>query len=296
MKEDDYEQLYRRAKKMRINAKSLINTMQMGAFQSLYYGHGVEFSGVREYLLGDDVRAIDWNVTARIGRPYVKLYLEDRELQFFLIIDRSLSMRTGSGGKSKLDCANETGELISLVAEQSSSPLGAVFFSNEIEFACAPKIGKKHVQFVLTQFENINEKVKAGSILINALTGSVKLLKKRSLVFVISDFRIDGWKDSLAYLALRHDVIAVRINDSLDSELPDTGSIPFMDRESGKHKIFPTSSGLFRRAWRDADTQRRKEWKSACLRCGCMPLEISTSEDPAIVLSNFFTAKLSNEI
>ena len=138
MKEQDYTQLSRRARRLQLAARSLVKSLRIGNFHSMYYGQGIEFNGVREYLRGDDVRAIDWNVTARLGKPYVKLFAEDRELNIFLVIDRSLSMYTGSHGKTRLDAAVETGELLTLVAEQSSSPVGAVFFSNRIEFALAP--------------------------------------------------------------------------------------------------------------------------------------------------------------
>ena len=289
--EQDYTQLSRRAKRLQLAARTLVKSLRLGNFHSMYYGQGIEFCGVRDYLRGGDVRAIDWNVTARLGKPYVKLFSEDRELQIFLVVDRSLSMHTGTLSRTRLDAAVETAELLTLVAEQSSSPVGAVLFSSEIEFALAPKGGKNTVQLILSRLDNYEGCKKRGSHLAAALQGSGKILRKRALVFVLSDFRAGGWRKPFSYLAGRHDVIAVRISDPIDSELPDTGSIPFTDIETLKRAIFPTSSGVFRRAWRDAERERIEKWKEECIRCGGVPLELSTADDPVLVLSRYFASR-----
>ena len=289
--EQDYTQLSRRAKRLQLAARTLVKSLRLGNFHSMYYGQGIEFCGVRDYLRGDDVRAIDWNVTARLGKPYVKLFSEDRELQIFLVVDRSLSMHTGTLSRTRLDAAVETAELLTLVAEQSSSPVGAVLFSSEIEFALAPKGGKNTVQLILSRLDNYEGCKKRGSHLAAALQGSGKILRKRALIFVLSDFRAGGWRKPFSYLAGRHDVIAVRISDPIDSELPDTGSIPFTDIETLKRAIFPTSSGVFRRAWRDAERERIEKWKEECIRCGGVPLELSTADDPVLVLSRYFASR-----
>ena len=289
--EQDYTQLSRRARRLQLAARALVKSLRLGNFHSMYYGQGIEFCGVRDYLRGDDVRAIDWNVTARLGKPYVKLFSEDRELQIFLVVDRSLSMHTGSALRTRLDAATETAELLTLVAEQSASPVGAVIFSSEIEFAIAPKGGRNTVQLLLSELDNYDGCKKRGSHLVNALQGSAKLLKKRALVFVLSDFRAGGWKKPLSFLAGKHDVIAVRISDPIDSELPDTGAIPFTDPETLRRAIFPTSSPLFRRTWRDAERNRVEKWKEECIRCGGVPLYLSTEDDPVLVLTRYFASR-----
>src|SRR5574344_1216575 len=152
------ESLVRRAALLRLTARSLADSMRSGGFRSLYRGQGIEFNGVREYLPGDDVRTIDWNVTARMDKPYVKLFEEERELPVFLVIDRSLSMNTGSAGRSRLQTACETGALLTLAAEQNQSPVGAVFFDGKIGFSCAPKSGKDRAMLLLTHFDDIPEK------------------------------------------------------------------------------------------------------------------------------------------
>ena len=147
------------------------------------------------------------------------------------------------------------------------------------------------MQLILSRLDNYEGCKKRGSHLAAALQGSGKILRKRALVFVLSDFRAGGWRKPFSYLAGRHDVIAVRISDPIDSELPDTGSIPFTDIETLKRAIFPTSSGVFRRAWRDAERERIEKWKEECIRCGGVPLELSTADDPVLVLSRYFASR-----
>lgn len=283
--------LIQKAALLRITTKTLANTLQNGSFKSLYHGQGIEFSGVREYLRGDDVRTIDWNVTARSGKPYVKIFEEERELQIFLVIDRSFSMQNGSKGKSKLHTALETAALLTFAAENNANPVGAVMFSGDIEFVCSPKSGATQTMILLSQFDKMPEKTIRGSVLANALTGAGKILKKRSLVFIISDFRIKGWEDGLTHLAQRHDVVCVKIGDPSDYNLPDVGAVPFTDPENGIRKVMPTNSKMFRASWREDGRMRNQRFTDACLKHGGYPLKISTTDDCLVSLTNFFMSR-----
>ena len=285
------ESLIQKAALLRITTKVLASSLQNGSFKSLYHGQGIEFSGVREYLRGDDVRSIDWNVTARSGKPYVKIFEEERELQIFLVIDRSLSMQTGSKGKSRLQTAMEISTLLTFAAENNGNPVGAVLCSGDIEFVCSPKNGQNQTMILLSHFDRKPENNKRGSVLSNALTGAGKILKKRSLVFVISDFRMKGWEDPLVHLASRHDVVCVRIGDPSDYSLPEMGAIPFTDPENGIKKLLPTNSRMFRASWREDGRMRQQRWVDNCLKHGGYPLKISTTEDPLAVLTSFFTTR-----
>ncbi len=286
----DRESLIKRAAILRITTKSLASAMQNGAFRSLYRGQGIEFSGVREYLRGDDVRTIDWNVTARSGKPFVKIFDEERELQIFLIVDRSLSMQEGTKSKSRLESATEIAALLALSSERNANPIGAVLFSKEIEFAIQPKNSSDQTMLLLSRLDEAPKRQK-GTALAAALKGAGKLLKKRSMIFILSDFRASGWEDELAQIAARHDVVAVRITDSMDSSLPEIGSIVVRDSESGTRRIFPTMSKTFRGQWREDAAMRTKRWTDTVLRRGGIPLSISTSEDPLNSLMNFFTQR-----
>ncbi|MCR5046545.1 MAG: DUF58 domain-containing protein [Treponema sp.] len=286
----DRESLIKRAAALRITTTSLASAMQNGAFRSLYHGQGIEFAGVREYLRGDDVRTIDWNVTARSAKPFVKIFEEERELQIFLIVDRSVSMQEGSKSKTRLESATEIAALLTFSAERNSNPVGAVLFSGQIEFAIKPKSSANQTLLLLSRLDEMPDRSK-GTALAASLSGAGKLLKKRSLVFVLSDFRAGGWEDSFAHLAARHDVVAVRITDSIDSSLPEIGSVMVRDPERGIRRLFPTMSKTFRSEWREDAAMRSKRWTDSVLRRGGIPLSISTSEDSLSALLTFFSQR-----
>lgn len=281
------DSLSKKATYLRFSAKTLVENLKLGSFRSLYKGQGVEFSGVREYLRGDDVRAIDWNVTARMGRSYVKVFDEEHELQIFLVVDRSASMFCGVNGIVKYETVAEIAALLTLVAESSASPIGAVFFDGEIHFSCKPASGKERTMLLLSKLDKV-EKIKEGSVLANAIQGATKLLKNRSLVFVISDFRSTGWEEPFKLLAQKNDVVALRVTDSFDFELPDMGSVPFVDGETGFSCVLPTSAEGLKSAWKEDFKYRTQKWKDFCIRHGASPLTISTEEDIVRVLSSFF--------
>lgn len=288
---ENRKSLARRATLLQLSARKIADGMRSGTFKSLYYGHGIEFSGVRDYLRGDDVRSIDWNVTARLGKPYVKTFEEERELNVLIIADRSFSMTSGAGKKSRLETAMECASLLTLASEQNNSPVGAVLFDGEITFSSIPKAGRNQSLLLLTHFDEYNEEHRNGSALDNALHGAEKVLKKKSLIFIFSDFRTSLWEEPFARLCAKHDVVAVRITDRLDEELPSIGSIPFEDMESSRREFLPTSSDEFKLAWENDNSRRVSEWKKLCYRHGAIPLEISTDSEPVVELSKFFSQR-----
>ena len=288
---ENHSSLKARSSKLRLIAKGIADGMKVGNFRSVYHGQGIEFSGVREYLQGDDIRNLDWNVTARMGKPFVKTFDEEKELVIFIILDRSLSMMTGSRGKTKLEVASETVALLTLAAEQNNCPTGAVFFDNKTQFSTPPKSGKDHSMLIYTKLDSLPPKTGKGSSLQNALRASQKILKRRALVFVISDFRTTGYEADLARLAQKHDVVALCCTDRTDIELPEVGCIPFVDVETTKVKLLPTSHPVFKRAWRKSYEDRMEKWKSICAKRGVTPQVISTADSPAAVLTRFFSIR-----
>ncbi len=290
------EKLSRRAARLKFSSIFLSENMRNGNFKSLYRGQGIEFSDVRDYLPGDNVRAIDWNVTAKMGRPFIKQYEEDKELSIFIILDDSVSMESGSRGKSKTQTAREAAALILLAAEKNAGSTGAVFFDGAIKFSCHPKPGREHAMMILSKLDKLDsaeEYVRTnGSVLGNAIKGAGKILRKRSLVFLISDFRAAGWEKPFAQLSQKHDVIAVRMTDSTDSELPEIGTVPFFDSESKKTQVFPTSSKKFKMAWFEDNRARTDYWRDYCSKHGAHPLTLSTAEDPVTVLTKFFSQQV----
>ncbi|MBR1912839.1 MAG: DUF58 domain-containing protein [Treponema sp.] len=288
---DKRTELSKKARMLHVSALSLAEGMKTGAFHSLYKGQGIEFRGVREYLKGDEVRAIDWNVTARMGHPYVKVFEEDRELDIFIVIDTSRSMLCGSGSVTRLEKAMECASLLTLASYHNESPVGAVLFDGKIHFSCAPKAGHEQIMFLLSQFEKSYASGVQGSALDNALLGAGRLLKKRTLVMVFSDFRTMDWLDSFSRLCHKHDVVAVRICDPSDEKLPSIGAVSFQDTESNYTCTLPTSSSVFQKEWAKANQARIDSWKYECIRHGGIPLTVHTDEDSIHELSSFFSKR-----
>lgn len=284
------DSLSQKAAYLRVASGCLADSLKSGGFRSMYRGQGVEFCGVREYLRGDDVRTIDWNVTARMGKPFVKLFEEEHELQIFLIVDRSASMFTGSRGKYKYETAAEIAALLSLAGEQNESPVGAVFYDGEIHFSCIPEYGRTRTMLLLSRLDEIKRQ-KKGSVLDNAIKGAVGMLKHHSLVFIISDFRTTGWEEAFKQLSQKHDIAAIRVTDPSDSDMPEVGTVPFTDSETGERIVLPTSSASFKSSWLDDFRKRTNKLENFFKRHGAGFVSISTEEDPVRSLSNFFNSR-----
>lgn len=285
------DSLIKKATYLRIMAADLADGMKSGNFRSLYRGQGIEFSGVRDYIRGDDIRTIDWNVTARMGHPYIKVFEEERELQIFLVLDTSLSMQLENDKRSKYAQAAEAAALITIASEINDCPIGAVFFDGEIHFSCKPRLDKEQTMMILTRLDTLPENKVKGSVLGNALNGAGKLLKKRSLVFVLSDFRSSDWEKPLISLAQKNDVIAMRLHDKADDELPSLGTVVFEDVESGIKMDLPSSSENFKKEWRKANELHQNRWQDFCIKHGILPVVLNTKSDPLQVLNSVFVQK-----
>lgn len=282
------ESLVKKASYLRITARNLADGMKSGTFRSLYKGQGIEFSGVREYFRGDDIRTIDWNVTARMHHPYVKIFEEERELQIFVIVDNSLSMQIGSGKKTKYEVASETAALVTIASEMNNCPLGAVFFDGDIHFSTPPRLGREQTMLILSHLDKMKEKEHNGSVLGSAITGAGKMLKKRSLVFVISDFRSADWENPLISLAHKNDVVAIRVVDKMDEHLPEVGTSYFTDCESNQVLKLPTGSAKFQQEWKAYYDASIHKWQDICVKHGICSAIMKTTDEPLQILSKIF--------
>ena len=287
------ESLIKKALYLRLMAEDIADGMKSGNFRSLYRGQGIEFAGVRDYIRGDDIRTIDWNVTARMGRPYIKIFEEERELQIFLITDSSLSMQleTNSGRRTKYASAAETAALVTIAAELNACPTGAVFFDGAIHFSCEPSLGKENTMQILNHLDRLPATPVPGSVLPNAITAAAKVLRKRTLVFVLSDFRCGGWEKPLISLAQKNDVIAINIHDAWDEELPSLGTVVFKDMESSLKMSLPSSSPAFQKEWRNYNEMNQARWQDFCIKHGIMPVILDTKTEPVQILNQIFTRK-----
>lgn len=279
-----------RARYLKLAAISISEGMRTGGFRSCFRGQGMEFDGVREYERGDDIRSIDWNVTARSGKAYVKMYREERELTVFLVVDDSLSMDTGPGSVSKREKALETAALIAFAAELNASPVGMVMFDGASGKVFKPRSGRDQVLSILTALDH-GKKPLAGSVLGSALAGASRVLRSRSLVVIISDFRTTGYEKALGILSRKHDVLAVRIVSPSDTELPDAGYVPFVDPETGVRSSFLTGSSAFREHWAREHRESVSHWEHVCSRRGVSTLLLSSEDDSVRELSRFFSGR-----
>ena len=233
-------EVLRQVKRIELRARRLVNTLFSGEYRSVFRGQGIEFAEVRAYQHGDDFRSIDWNVTARMGSPYVKTFEEERELTLLLVVDRSGSVEFGRPA-TKSEIAVEVAAVLALAAARQHDRVGAVIFSGGIDHVVPPGKGRTHALRVIRDLLAFTPQDR-GTNLKAALAYVARLLRHRSIVVVLSDFRARGWEQQLCRVAVRHEVIAITVDDSRESRLPETGWIELEDAESGTKMLVDTSS------------------------------------------------------
>jgi uncharacterized protein (DUF58 family) len=267
--------------------RGLATDLLSGNYRSVFKGQGIEFDEVRRYEAEDDARSIDWNVSARFGIPYVKMYREEREMTVCVILDSSASMHTSSGTElNHYEQALLAAALFAFSTEQSGQRLSALFFDREIQRIFPPRKGRPHTMaFVSAALEC--RPLEKGSGLGAALAGAGRLLKRRSLVIIISDFLALNWEHEMANVSRRHDVIAIRICSPVEKEIPLAGFFTLEDPETGMTVHSPAFSG-FRSAWTDWHGDRQQLWEAICRRSGAAYLNLSTEDEASAALANFF--------
>jgi uncharacterized protein (DUF58 family) len=301
----DRHELFRKITALPPIAASLAEDLLAGDFKSVFKGQGMEFDEIRHYERGDDVRSIDWNASARFGVPFVKLYREERELTVLIVLDTSASMRAGgfdgglepepSGLPGRYEQGLLAAALIAFSAERAGQRLGALFFDQGIGRVFPPRKGRRHTMAIISGALGFLERPAGGngaggSRLGTALSGAGRLLKRRGLVAVISDFLCLNWERELEDLARRHDVIALRIRDPLDGEMPNLGLVPVEDPETGIRFHAPTAFPSFHSAWARWHEDRAEVWENICRRAGAAHLALSTADDASQALIRFFSA------
>jgi uncharacterized protein (DUF58 family) len=233
------EEAAHEVRRIEITTRHLVRDIVAGEYSSAFRGRGVEFAEVREYQPGDDVRTIDWNVTARLGSTYVKRYLEERELSVLFLVDASASGRFGSRLRTKRELAAEVTAVLALAAARNNDRIGAIFFTDRVEYHLAPAKGRRHVFRLISDLLTF-EPADTGTDLAAALTELEPTLRRRAVIFVLSDFLATGHETVLGRLARRHDVVALQLVDPRERTLPSAGIVTLWDPETG--------------AWRRVDT------------------------------------------
>jgi uncharacterized protein (DUF58 family) len=279
--------------------------MLAGNFRSVFKGQGMEFDEARHYEPGDDVRSIDWNASARFGTPWVKMYREERELTILLLIDISPSMHKGNLIRQSMSPYEQSlisAALIAFSAEHTDQQVGAFFFDRDIERVFPPRKGRKHIMALIMaalQYQNQvspnkgkshNKIMNGGNVtssnLASALKGAQRLLKRRSLVIVISDFYSINWEQEMAALGRKHDIIALRVCDPPD--LSYRGLVTMEDPETGVRIEAPAGMESFKDAWLLWHKERSTHWENLCRRSGAAYLELHTTADAPASLLKFF--------
>jgi uncharacterized protein (DUF58 family) len=233
---------------IQICSSKAVNEMLAGEYHSVFKGRGVEFHEVREYQTGDDVRSVDWNVTARMGRPFVKRYVEERQLSLFFVVDLSASGRFGSTDKAKNEIAAELCALLAFSAIKNNDKVGLLIFTNKVELFIPPGKGTSHVLRIIRTLLCF-EPHRKGTDISGALEYLGRLHHKKSVVFLVSDFLDSGYQRPMQVIARRHDLIAVSVRDPGEIELPDAGLMTLVDAETGKRVVVDSSCTAVRQAF-----------------------------------------------
>jgi uncharacterized protein (DUF58 family) len=279
--------LIRKIRKIEIKSRGLSNQIFSGEYHSAFKGRGMTFSEVREYQFGDEIRTIDWNVTARFNHPYVKVYQEEREMTVMLIIDMSASGNFGSVAQTKKDLITEVAATIAFSAIQNNDKIGAILFTTQVEKFIPPKKGRSHILRIIKELLEFKPAAKGTSIN-NGLRFFTNAIKRRSTAFLISDFMDDQYFDSLKIANKKHDLIALNIKDHLETNFKDLGVVQFKDAETGLKYWVDTSSDAFIEQ-QEKDTKiRNLKIKEYFKKSGVDNTELYTNQSFVKPLMNLF--------
>ncbi|TVR78491.1 MAG: DUF58 domain-containing protein [Chitinophagaceae bacterium] len=283
----DTSELLKKVRKIEIKTRGLSNQVFAGEYHSAFKGKGMSFSEIREYQYGDDIRNIDWNVTARLDQVFVKVYEEERELNVFFLIDLSASNLFGTTTLTKKEIITELFATLSFSASQNNDKVGAAFFSKDIDLFVPPKKGRKHILRLIREMLYLQAKSEETAIK-NALQHTANWMKKRSIIFIISDFFDKGYEDPLRIASLKHDVVGIKVNDSFEYDLPNAGLLPMRDLESGKYFWFDTASEKARKKVKAAFLEHQDKTRSLFRKSGAGLIEINTGQSYITALHAFF--------
>ena len=280
--------MIKKIRKIEIKTRGLSNNICAGEYHSAFKGRGVIFSEVREYLPGDDVRDIDWNVTSRHNKPYVKVYEEERELTVMLLVDVSGSRNFGAAGEAKKERMAEIAATLAFSSIQNNDKVGVIFFSDKIEKFIPPKKGKKHILLIIREIINFEPESKGTNIDV-ALQFLTNVIKKRSTSFLISDFIDDhDFFRSMSVANRKHDLAAIQVYDSRDAEMPNVGLIRMQDLETNLDIWIDTSSKKVRNAFAKDWYDRQQNLSSVTARSGVDLVSVTTDEDFVKALLGLF--------
>ena len=286
------KEILKKVRQIEIRTKNVVNDFFGGDYHSNFKGRGMTFSEVREYVPGDDVRSIDWNVTARTGKPHIKIFEEERELSVLILIDASSSGVFGSKKDLKIDLGVEIAAMLSFSAIKNNDKVGLALFSDKVEKYIPPKKGKKHVLRLITDivnhnFENSNKRTSIKT----AIDFANKISKRKSVIFLISDFIDDNFWNELKFLNFKHDVVGLQIYDSYERNFPNVGLINIHDSETGENTWIDTTSKKNRDKFQKNSDEKLDKFSMKCKNIGFDLLQINTDDDYIKFLMQFFRSR-----
>lgn len=279
--------LLKKVRKIEIKTRGLSQNIFAGEYHTAFKGRGMTFSEVREYQYGDDVRAIDWNVTARFGRPFIKVFEEERELTVILLVDASGSLDFGTTNQFKKDIITEVAATLAFSTIQNNDKVGAIFFSNRVEKFIPPKKGKKHVLQIIRELLVFKPESNQTDIA-EALKYFTNAIKKRSTAFIISDFIDSGFERTLSIANNKHDIVALQVYDIREAEIPNVGMIKIKDAESGERIWMDTSDKRLRTAYKHYWNERQLKLQKIFKQSGVDFVSMSTTDDYVSKLMKLF--------
>lgn len=280
-------ELLKQVRQIEIKTKGLVNHVFSGEYHSVFKGRGMEFSEVREYQVGDDIRSIDWNVTARFGHPYIKVFEEERELTVMLIIDLSGSLSFGTVNKTKQQIAAELSAILAFSALKNNDKVGLILFTDKIEKFVPPRKGRKHVLRIIREILSFEPEGKETNIDL-ALQYFNNSIKKRSIAFLLSDFIDSGYEKILKIVTKKHDLIGLVLSDKREKEIPRIGLIKVTDSETGKERWLDTSNRKVYESIIKMNNENDLKRKNIFLSSRLDSIEIETDEDYVKPLVQFF--------
>jgi uncharacterized protein (DUF58 family) len=296
-------EIIKKVRELEIKSKRLTRHLFTGEYHSAFKGRGMSFREVREYAAGDDIRFIDWNVSARFNHPFSKLFEEERELTVMLLVDVSASSLFGTTHARKKDLITELCAVLAFSAINNSDKVGVIFFSDRIEGYIAPKKGREHVLYIVRQLLSIEPKQK-GTNLSEAIRFLNRSAKQKAIVFFLSDFldgngsnapagakKEPGFEDALKVAGKKHDMIGIKVYDKMDMELPPIGMIEAEDSETGGRYWVDTSDYLVRTNYQQYFFNQTEQCKSIFQKAGCDLLHLRTDEDYVKILQRFFVGR-----
>ncbi|MFT5102366.1 MAG: hypothetical protein ACI86C_000005 [Candidatus Latescibacterota bacterium] len=283
----DTKELLKKVRKIEIKTRRLSDHVFGGEYHSTFKGRGMTFSEVRQYQFGDDVRNIDWNVTARYSEPFVKVFEEERELTMMLMADISGSEYFGTDTQFKNEIVTEIAATLSFSAMQNNDKIGLILFSDEIELFIPPKKGKSHVLRIIRELIEFQPKSKKTD-LAQALRYLTNVMKKKAIVFVLSDFITDDYKDTIKIVARKHDVTGIRVYDKHEEHMPSIGMVEMLDAETGEKMLVNTASKGVRLAYHAFHRERVAYFEDAFLKSGAGALSCRLDESYVKKLLGYF--------